>query len=176
MRIGKVVAAVLAGLVLAFPAAAPAAAHTGKLKLTVAGDGAEGITIQARYADGHLLDRVVRLTVTASGVGGRTVGPLQLEPAAEGQGFYATGPILSPGDWRVTVTAPAPHAAEVTSQVRARVAQTPAPVPVADTARAPGRTGAGGAAGWWRPVAFGVAGLVAVAVLVPLLTRRRRPS
>ncbi|MGN9776276.1 hypothetical protein ACTMS0_10935 [Micromonospora sp. H33] len=177
MRIGKAVAATLAGLVLAFLAAAPATAHSTKLKLTVAGDGAGGVTIQATYADGHRLDKVVRLTLTASGSGGRTVGPLQLEPAAEGQGFYTTGPVLSPGTWKVRVTAPAAYSGTATAQVEARAAQTPSLAPVArdaSSARADRSAGGGDAPGWWRAVAVGVAVLVVVALAAPLRGRRRR--
>ena len=124
MRRTRGAAAVLAGLLLAIlPVAGPAWAHDGKLKLTVAGDGATGVTVQARHADGHRLDTLVRLVLTATAAGGRTVGPLQLEPAGEGQGFYSSGPILAPGSWQVTVRAPAPHTSKATVEVRARVAQ-----------------------------------------------------
>ncbi|MEV6814915.1 hypothetical protein [Micromonospora sp. NPDC051296] len=171
----------LAGLLLAVLAAAPAAAHGDELKLTVAGDGADGVTIQAVYADGHRLDKLVRLTLTASGSEGRTVGPLQLEPAAEGQGFYTTGPILSPGSWKVRVTAPAPHVGVATAEVESRPAQTPSLAPVADTRDAPSAqadrsAGNGDAPGWWWTVAVGVAVLVVVALTAPLLGRRRNPS
>ncbi len=181
MRTWKVVAAALTGLLLAVLAAAPATAHGGKVKLTVAGDGADGVTIQAVYADGHRLDKLVRLTLTASGPQGRTVGPLQLEPAAEGQGFYTTGPILSPGSWKVRVTAPAPHAGAATAQVEARPAQTPSLAPVAGTRdvppeRADRSARDGEAPGWWWAVAVGVAALVVVALTAPLLGRRRDRS
>ena len=62
MRRTRGAAAVLAGLLLAIlPVAGPAWAHDGKLKLEVAGDGATGVTVQARHADGHRLDTLVRL-------------------------------------------------------------------------------------------------------------------
>ncbi|RIV38679.1 hypothetical protein [Micromonospora radicis] len=172
----KAIAAVFTGLLLAVLATTPAAAHGDKLKLTVAGDGADGVTIQASYADGHHLDKPVRLVLTATGSEGRTVGPVQLEPATEGQGFYTTGPILSPGEWKVRVTAPAPHTGAATAQVQARVAQTPAVAPVADTRDADSASteNSGGAApGWWLAVAVGVAVLVVVALTAPLLGRRR---
>src|SRR4051794_25384272 len=103
-------AAALAGLLLAIvPIGGPASAHEGKLKLEVAGDGATGVTVQARHGDGHRLESTVRLVVSATAADGRAVGPVQLEPATEGQGFYLSGPILTPGDWRVTVRAPAPY-------------------------------------------------------------------
>ncbi|MFI5488232.1 hypothetical protein ACIBXA_02410 [Micromonospora echinaurantiaca] len=175
-RTWQAIAAALVGLALAFLATTPAAAHTGKLKLTVAGDGADGVTVQAVYADGHRLDKVVRLTLNATGPDGRRVGPVQLEPAAEGQGFYASGPILSPGRWRVTVSAPAPHRGEASAQVEARTAQSPppAPAPVAATAPAAGTgdTARDGGARWW-PLALAGLGLAVLAVAVPLARRRR---
>ncbi|MEV4541817.1 hypothetical protein [Micromonospora echinaurantiaca] len=176
-RTWQAVAAALVGLALAFLSTAPAAAHTGKLKLTVAGDGADGVTVQAVYADGHRLDKVVRLTLTATGPDGRRVGPVQLEPAAEGQGFYASGPILSPGRWQVTVSAPAPHRGEASAEVEARGAQSPppAPAPVAPVAPAAGtRDPAGdGGTGWWPLALAGLGLAVLAAVAVPLVRRRR---
>ncbi|MFG1871422.1 hypothetical protein [Micromonospora arborensis] len=169
--IRKVLAAVFAGLALTLLSAAPAAAQADKLKLTVAGDGAEGVTIQATYADGRRLDKVVRLVLTATGPDGQKVGPVQLEPAPEGQGFYTTGPVLSAGGWRVKVNAPAPLQGEATATVQAQAAQSPpAPAPVAVTA--PDRT-AGAGAGWW-PFAAGGLVLVAAAMGVAMLFGRRR--
>ena len=110
--IRKVLAAVFAGLALTLLSAAPAAARADKLKLTVAGDGAEGVTIQATYADGRRLDRVVRLVLTATGPDGQKVGPVQLEPQPEGQGFYSSGKVLTAGTWKVTVNSPRPPAGQ----------------------------------------------------------------
>ncbi|MET7751330.1 hypothetical protein [Micromonospora sp. NPDC005367] len=175
-RTWKAFAALFAGLALILLTAAPAAAHTGKLKLTVAGDGADGVTVQALYADGHRLDQLVRLTLTAVGPDGQRVGPLQLEPEPEGQGFYASGPLLSPGRWRVTVAAPAPNGSEASAQVQARPAQSPAPAaPVAATAPAAGaRTDPGAASAWWWPIGLAVVVIAALAVAVPMLLTRRR--
>lgn len=173
MRGTRGAAAVLAGLVLAIlPATGPAWAHNGKLKLEVAGDGATGVTVRARHADGHQLDTMVRLVLSATAGGGRTVGPLQLEPAGEGQGFYTSGPILAPGDWKVTVSAPAPHASKVTVEVRAKAAQS-APAPASPVSAAKGDE-----ASWlWWPVGLGVlAALAAVALVVPAVRRRKGDS
>ena len=160
-------AAVLAGLMLAtVPIAGPAWAHDGKLKLEVAGDGATGVTVRARHADGHRLDARVRLTLSATGAGGRSVGPLQLEPAGEGQGFYTSGPVLTPGSWQVTVRAPAPHTTKATVEVEARTAQA---APVA-AVPAPRR---GSAEPWWRWWPAGLGALAALA-LVALVVRRRQ--
>ncbi|KAB1948014.1 hypothetical protein F8271_03380 [Micromonospora sp. ALFpr18c] len=170
--IRKVLAAVVAGLALTLLAAPPAAAQADKLKLTVAGDGAEGVTIQATYADGRRLDKLVRLVLTATGPDGQKVGPVQLEPQPEGQGFYTSGPLLTAGSWRVTVNSPAPLQTQATATVQARAAQSPpAPKPVAVTAdRADGR---GGNAGWWPFAAAGLV-LVAAAMGVAMLFGRRR--
>jgi hypothetical protein len=176
MRRTRGAAAVLAGLLLAMlPMAGPAWAHEGKLKLEVAGDGATGVTVQARHADGHRLDTLVRLVLTATAEGGRTVGPLQLEPAGEGQGFYTSGPILAAGSWRVTVRAPAPHAGKVTVEVRARAAQSaPAQVAPVSAAKRGGTAQAESSWRWW-PVGLGVlAALAIVTMVVPAVRRRRK--
>lgn len=170
--IRKVVAAVLVGLALSLFSAAPAAAQADKLKLTVAGDGAEGVTIQAIYADGRRLDQVVRLVLTATGPDGQKVGPVQLEPQPEGQGFYSSGPVLSTGTWKVTVNSPAPLRSEATATVQARAAQSPpVPAPVAVTRPTDGEGGVG--AGWWPFAAAGLV-LVAAAMGVAMLFGRRR--
>ncbi|WP_328342886.1 hypothetical protein [Micromonospora sp. NBC_00421] len=168
MRTFRVFAAALVAAGLVALPAGPAAAHDGKLKLTVAGDGAGGITVQAVHADGHRLDQPVLLTLTAEGEGGRTAGPVQIAPAAEGQGFYSSGALLSPGDWRVTVSAPAPYLSTASARVQARVAQSPSPVAAARPAA--GAEAAG--AGWWPWLAGGLVVVVAGAAL--LLWRRRR--
>jgi len=172
MRRTRGAAAALIGLVLAIlPAAGPAWAHSDKLKLEVAGDGATGVTVQARHADGHRLDTLVRLVLTATAAGGRTVGPLQLEPSGEGQGFYASGPILAPGSWRVTVRAPAPHTGKVTVEVQARAAQSaPAQAAPVSAAKRGGPPQAEPSWRWW-PVALGA---LAIVTMVALVVRRRR--
>jgi hypothetical protein len=177
MRRTRGAAAVLAGLLLAIlPAAGPAVAHTGKLKLEVAGDGATGITVQARYADGHRLDKVVRLVLTASAAGGRTVGPLQLEPNGEGQGFYATGPILAPGSWQVTISAPAPYTSKATVDVQARVAQSaPAQAAPGPAAKRAGPDQAESSWRWWL-VGLGVLAVLGIVAMVVPAVRRRRSA
>ncbi|GAA3756312.1 hypothetical protein GCM10022225_46740 [Plantactinospora mayteni] len=150
--------------------AAPAAAHGDKIKLAVAGDGATGVTVQATYQDGHPVDTGVRLVLTATAEGGRTVGPLQLNPAGEGEGFYTTGPVLTPGPWQVTVTAPKPTPAEVRVVVQARAAQAAPPAPAPDAAGAPDPADTTTWL-WW--VAGAAVALAAVATLGALLVRTR---
>jgi hypothetical protein len=175
MRRTRGAAVVLAGLLLALlPAAGPAWAHNGKLKMEVAGDGAVGITVQARHADGHQLETLVRLALTATAANGRAVGPVQLEPAGEGQGFYATGPILTPGKWKVTVRAPAPHTSEVTVEVEARAAQS-APAQVAqESAAKRDESPQSTLSSWWRPVGLAVLAVLAIIAVVWLTVGRRR--
>ncbi|MFC6018184.1 hypothetical protein ACFP2T_18485 [Plantactinospora solaniradicis] len=152
--------------------AAPAAAHGSKIKLAVAGDGATGVTVRASYVDGHPLDTGVRLLVTATADGGRTVGPVQLDPAGEGQGFYSTGPILTPGRWQVTVTAPKPTPVEVRAVVQARAAQAAPPPARAPVAAEP----SGDSTRWLWWVAGAALALAAATTLGTLLVRvRRRP-
>ncbi|MBQ1021206.1 hypothetical protein KBX71_25460 [Micromonospora sp. D93] len=180
--IRKVLAAVFVGLALTLSAAAPAAAQAAqaaqaapaapadKLKLTVAGDGAQGVTIQATHTDGRRLEQVVRLVLTATGPDGQRIGPVQLEPQPEGHGFYSSGPVLSTGTWKVTVNSPAPLQSKATATVQAQAAQSPpAPKPVAVTEPADGGAGTG----WWPFAAAGLV-LVAAAMGVAMLFGRRR--
>ena len=138
----------------------------------MAGDGAQGVTIQAAYADGRRLEQVVRLVLTATGPDGQKVGPVQLEPQPEGQGFYSSGPVLSTGTWKVTVNSPAPLAEQghrhgageggaVTAGARAGRG---------DQRR---RETGGAGAGWWPFAAAGLV-LVAAAMGVAMLFGRRR--
>ncbi|MCX5120381.1 hypothetical protein OG992_24680 [Micromonospora sp. NBC_00362] len=187
--IRKILAAVFVGLAVTLSAAAPAAAQAAqaapaaqadkaapaaqadKLKLTVAGDGAQGVTIQATYADGRRLEQVVRLVLTATGPDGQRVGPVQLEPQPEGHGFYSSGPVLSTGTWKVSVNSPAPLQSKATATVQAKAAQSPpAPKPVAVTEPADG-----GGADWWPFAAAGLV-LIAAAMGVAMLFGRRRIS
>jgi hypothetical protein len=154
--------------------AAPAAAHGDKIKLEVAGDGANGVTVLARYEDGHPVDdRVLRLVLTATGDGGRRAGPIQLNPAPEGRGFYSSGAVLAPGRWSVVVTAPALDATRAGATIDTRLPQTARP----PAAAAPDRTGAAdrdGGRAWWM-----IGLLAAVAVVVGglvLATRGRRAT
>ncbi|MFC0528801.1 hypothetical protein [Phytohabitans kaempferiae] len=165
----RLLAALAAVPLLALVPAAPAAAHGGPVALEVAGDGATGVTVRATYEqDGHPVeDRVLRLVLTASAEGGRQVGPVQLDPSNEGQGFYTSGAVLTPGRWTVVVTAPDPNGARVETTVEAKVAQT-APPPVDATAESDGEGG-----GTWRWWVAGAALLVAVVLGLALATRRR---
>jgi hypothetical protein len=154
---------------LALWPAAPAAAHGGPLVLEVAGDGATGVTVRAVYKkDGHPVeDRVLRLVLNATGDGGRRVGPVQLNPANEGQGFYTSGAVLTPGKWTVVVTSPEPNAGRAQAAVEARAAQS-AP-PAADPS---GERGDGGG-GTWRWWVAGAALFLGTVIALALVGRHR---
>ncbi|MFK3981214.1 hypothetical protein ACI2K4_12640 [Micromonospora sp. NPDC050397] len=171
MRTLRVLLAVLAliPMLLLLGGTPASAANDGKLTLQVAGDGATGVTIRAGYADGHELTNLVRLVLRATNDNGDVVGPIQLNPSGEGQGFYTTGPVLSPGRWQVTVSSPAPNPAEVTVAVEAKAEQSaPKPAPATSVAL-PEQTGLG-AGVWWL---IGSALLIAAAGSAVLLARSR---
>jgi hypothetical protein len=52
---------------------------------------------------------------------------LQLQPAAEGRGFYSAANILAPGRWEVVVTANEPQPLRAEAVIEARSAQTAPP-------------------------------------------------
>jgi hypothetical protein len=163
-RLRTLLVALAAVPLLALSPAAPAAAHGGPVVLDVAGDGATGVTVRATYKDGHPVDdRVLRLVLNASGEGGRAVGPVQLNPANEGQGFYTSGAVLTPGRWTVVVTSPEPNPGKGEATLEARVAQS---APPAAAAQRPDEGG-----GTWPWLAAGA--LLVGAALALVLTRRR---
>ncbi|BCB88334.1 hypothetical protein [Phytohabitans suffuscus] len=164
--VGRLLAALAVVPLLALWPAAPAAAHGGPLVLDAAGDGATGVTVRATYKqDGHPVDdQVLRLVLNATGDGGRQVGPVQLNPSNEGQGFYTSGPVLTPGRWTIVVTAPEPNAGRAEATVEARTAQT-APPPDPESGD-PG----GGTWRWW---VAGGALLLGTLIALALVSRHR---
>jgi hypothetical protein len=175
--------AVLAVLILV--PAAPAAAHGGKIKLEVAGDGATGVTVRALYEnDSHPVeDKVLRLTLTATGEGGKTVGPLDVTPAAEGRSFYTSPGVLTPGRWTVVVTSTDTSVLRAESTVEARAPQaapaqtTSAPTPTASPVAGSGSSGKGkgNSNGTVWTVAFALA-LALTGIAVFLIRRRGTPG
>jgi hypothetical protein len=155
-------------LLLVLVPATPAAAHGGPLKLEVSGDGADGVVVRATFSDGHPAEPTIRLTLIATGEGGRSVGPVQLTQSGEGRGFYSTGAMLAPGRWQIVVTAPEPNPARAEIAYEARPPQTPQPVARGD---APRPDDDNGAWFWW---ALGLVGLAAAMFAGFVLVRRRR--
>ena len=165
----RVLAALAVVPFLALWPAAPAAAHGGPVVLDVAGDGATGVTVRAVYKqDGHPVeDRVLRLVLNATGEGGRRVGPVQLNPANEGQGFYTSGAVLTPGKWTVVVTSPEPNAGRAQAAVEARAAQSAPPAdPSTDR-------GDGDGSGTWRWWVAGAALFLGTVIALALVGRHR---
>jgi hypothetical protein len=99
--------------------AAPAGAHGGDIILSIGGDGAGGISVNVTYkTDGHPVEAIVDVMVTAVSDAGTEVGPLQLSSASEGVGWYTSPPdVLSDGHWTVTATTTTPVATTATSQI-----------------------------------------------------------
>ena len=167
MKVLRLVAAVFAAVLMALVPGLPAWAHDGPVTLDVAGDGAGGVTVRAVYTeDKHPVESGVRLVLTATGEGGRTVGPIQLNPSPEGVGFYTSGSVLTPGSWEVSVTAPAPHAGKASATVQARVAQQMPPVPPAAKTAGSTLTGRFGWL-WW------LGGAVLVVLVLGAITQSR---
>ncbi|MEQ4721754.1 hypothetical protein [Nonomuraea sp. B19D2] len=131
-----VLTVLLAGLTLVLGAPA-ASAHGGPIKLEVTGDGADNVNVLVTYKkDGHPVTEIVEATLTATSADGRSLGPVPLRSAPEGQNLYHSAEPLPSGEWRVTVTATEPSKAKATVKVKAGVI---AASPVAATAPATGR-------------------------------------
>lgn len=159
---------------------APASAHGGKIKLEVAGDGATGVTVRALYqSDGHPVeDKDLSLILTATGEGGKTAGPLNLEKSPEGRAFYRSGGVLSPGRWTVVVTGGDPNVLRAESTVEARAQAVPAAPTSAAAASSSAASGGSAASdeGNGSVTVWSVAFVVALAAVagVVVMNRRRR--
>jgi hypothetical protein len=108
--------------------------------------------------------------LTATGDGGRRAGPMQLDPATEGRGFYSSGAVLAPGRWNVIVTAPAPDATRTKATIDTRPPQTALPPAAAGPEGNEGADRDGGRA-WWM---IGLLAAVAVVIGGLVLVARRR--
>ena len=165
------IALAASGLSVLFAATPAAGAVRADITLTISGDGASGVTVLASYAaDGRPFEQPLPLVLTGTGDGGRTIGPLQLQPAAEGSGFYSAANILAPGRWEVVVTANQPQPLRAEAVIEARPAQT-APPPE-EIVAAPA---SGGVPRWVWIAAVPLAALLVVTA-VGLLRRRSTPA
>ncbi|HCT77070.1 MAG TPA: hypothetical protein DGT23_10865 [Micromonosporaceae bacterium] len=161
------IASILTALLVLIPGHS-VLAHGGPVTLEAAGDGGAGVTVRALYKqDGHLVEEPLRLVLTGTGADNRRVGPVQLTASKEGRGFYTSGPILTPGRWEVTITAPEPNAGLATITVEAKAPQVPPA-----TQAPPGRGGNGWA--WWLGAAILLVALLLVAAMVRRHTSRDR--
>lgn len=145
--------------------------HGGPVTLTVAGDGAGGVTVRAVYKnDGHAAE-ALRLVLNAEGDTGRRAGPVQLNGSAEGRGFYSSGRLLTPGRWEVTVTSPEPNPGTATVTVNAVAPQSQPAV-----TRGPAGPAPDGAELRWWPAAAAALGVVVVAFAAGLWWWRRKST
>ena len=120
-RLGAVLLLAL-GLVVpaAVPAAmAPAAAHGGKIDIEVGTDGAGGVSAALAWAgDGHPVEESAVVVVRAKSDDGEKVGPVTLDSASEGVGWYRSEPeLLGEGHWTVTAQVKEPKKAEVEVEI-----------------------------------------------------------
>ena len=117
--VGAGVALLLAALLATALGAVPASAHGGDIILSIGGDGAGGVSVNVTYkTDGHPVEEIVDVMVTAVSDQGTEVGPLQLSSASEGVGWYTSAPdVLTDGHWTVTATTTTPVATTATSQI-----------------------------------------------------------
>lgn len=120
-RLGAVLLLAL-GLVVpvAVPAAmAPAAAHGGKIDIEVGTDGAGGVSAALAWAgDGHPVEESAVVVVRAKSDDGEEVGPVTLDSASEGVGWYRSEPeLLGEGHWTVTAQVKEPKKAEVEVEI-----------------------------------------------------------
>ncbi|MBD8000484.1 MULTISPECIES: hypothetical protein [Oerskovia] len=141
--LGRVRAAAAAGMALLLGTllatvlgAVPASAHGGDIILSIGGDGAGGISVNVTYkTDGHPVEEIVDVMVTAVSDAGTEIGPLQLSSASEGVGWYTSAPdVLTDGHWTVTATTTTPVATTATSQIDV-VPPPAAPAPAEDGAQ-----------------------------------------
>lgn len=200
-RFTRLGAVLLLALGLAVPVAvpaavAPAAAHGGKIDIEVGTDGAGGVSAALAWAgDGHPVEESAVVVVRAVSDDGEEVGPVTLDSASEGVGWYRSEPeLLGEGHWTVTAQVEEPKKAEVEVQIDVVAPAVPPSEsesepesesdgseaaginPEADAAGAPASAGdgspsSGGLPAWtgWALVALVVAG---VATAVVVLRRR----
>jgi hypothetical protein len=128
-RFARVGAALLLALGLAVgpAAAAPAAAHGGKIDVELGTDGAGGVSAALTWAaDGHPVEESAVVVVRGVSDAGDEVGPVTLVSASEGVGWYRSeSALLDEGHWTLTARVKEPQKAEV--EVEVDVAPPPAP-------------------------------------------------
>lgn len=180
------------GLAVGPAAAAPAAAHGGKIDVELGTDGAGGISAAVTWAaDGHPVEESAVVVVRGVSDTGEKIGPVTLVSASEGVGWYRSEPaLLDEGHWTLTARVKEPRKAEVEVEVDvappAAPPSEPAPSessgPVAEeiTADAAGAASAGdgssssGGLPGWSGWAVGV--LVAAAGVAVVVVLRRRTT
>src|SRR6266566_4266195 len=110
LRIGLVLCVAVAAGVIGAAATAAAPSPGGDIILQLTTSGPDTVTVVVRHARGGDLATDVRprLTLTATGPGGRRVGPRAIPSPAPGRGYVDVPKALPAGRWTVVVTAAAP--------------------------------------------------------------------
>ena len=118
IRLGVVLALGL-GLLVAPTTLAPASAHGGKIDIEVGTDGAGGISAALVWAgDGHPVEESAVVVVQAVSDAGQEVGPITLDSASEGVGWYRSEPaVLDEGHWTLTARVKEPAKAKVVTEI-----------------------------------------------------------
>lgn len=114
-----------------------AQAHSGPYELSINTDGAGGVSVSGKYAaDGHIVEALMDVVVTAKSKDGKSVGPIELKSSAEGRGIWISAePFMSDGEWTVTAATTTPQKVTAeTSFVVAPLATPVAPEPLNDSA------------------------------------------
>lgn len=129
--------------------AAPATAHGGDVVISLGTDGAGGVSATLTYkSDGHPVEEAADVTVTAESDAGETVGPITLQSASEGVGWYVSDPgVLAEGHWMLTATMTHPAEATASAQVDVVPPAEPAAAEDGEDADAAGAESADASAG-----------------------------
>lgn len=129
LQLGRSVTTAVLAFGLALAGGSAATAHSGAYDLAIASSGDGGLVVTAKYlGDGHTVTQIIDPVMTATTADGQAVGPVSLISSPEGVGNWITAePILTDGDWAVTVATTIPNV--VTGTVNITVAPLAGPPP-----------------------------------------------
>ncbi|PWD51253.1 hypothetical protein C8046_11905 [Serinibacter arcticus] len=119
-RLRASLAALLLGLLGAVALGPVAAqAHGGPITIELGTDGGGGVDAFLTYVnDGHPVEESAAITVVAVSDAGEEVGPLTLQSATSGVGWYRSDAgVLGEGHWTVTATVTEPSEVEATVEL-----------------------------------------------------------
>lgn len=142
IRLGAVLALGL-GLLVAPTTLAPASAHGGKIDIEVGTDGTGGISAALVWAgDGHPVEESAVVVVQAVSDAGQEVGPITLDSASEGVGWYRSEPaVLDEGHWTLTARVKEPAKAKVVTEIDVAAPPSAEPSDPAPSDSAPSEAG-----------------------------------
>ncbi|WP_402466317.1 hypothetical protein [Isoptericola aurantiacus] len=123
----RAVLAVALALLVMMCAVPRASAHGGELQIEVGTDGSGGIDAVVVWAgDEHPVEETVDVTVKAVSDDGEKVGPIRLQSASEGVGWYTSEPgVLGEGHWTLTVRTTEPVTHRTTTEIDVVAPPTP---------------------------------------------------